>query len=339
VTTEPELLPIAKFLPRVHPDAAHVSRVAFDARFQKWLSRLSGRTDISVVRRLPPDDGMLLDIEAAHGNVHLAVETRDWPALEMALTMEDESASCAVASALLTPWLSMLGQALGAPRVARRTRFAAGRNTDSCAVIATAAARVSMLRITPALREAMHARLAGIASGASRSLAALTLRPRLRLLERSLPATVLAALEPGDIALLEGAASTSIPVTLIIGKGTTMQVEATYDPDTGQAVATGEPAMRTEREGPDDAAALEELQVPVSFEVDTARITLGELAGIRPGYVIELEKPVTAATVRLVCHGQTVGHGQLVAVGEQMGIRIVRMGLAAPGAGAQGSAE
>jgi type III secretion protein Q len=67
--------------------------------------------------------------------------------------------------------------------------------------------------------------------------------------------------------------------------------------------------------------------VPVSFEVDTARVSLAELASMRPGYVIELDQPVSSAPVRLVCHGQTVGHGQLVAIGEQMGVRILSMGL------------
>ena len=32
--------------------------------------------------------------------------------------------------------------------------------------------------------------------------------------------------------------------------------------------------------------------------------------------------------MRLVCHGQTLGVGQLVAIGDQLGVRIVRMGAA-----------
>ena len=75
-------------------------------------------------------------------------------------------------------------------------------------------------------------------------------------------------------------------------------------------------------------ASLQELQLPVAFEMDTARISLAELAGMQPGYVVELDVPVAQATVRLVCHGQVVGHGQLVAVGERLGVRIERMGVA-----------
>jgi type III secretion protein Q len=47
------------------------------------------------------------------------------------------------------------------------------------------------------------------------------------------------------------------------------------------------------------------------------------------GSVIELDVALLDASVRLVCHGQTLGIGQLVAIGDQLGVRIRRMGLAA----------
>src|SRR6185436_3860091 len=128
--------------------------IAFDARFPQWLARLSGRTDLAVMRRLPPDDGVLLDIEAGEGNAHVALDAREWPALEMALAMDDEALSCAVASALLHPWLSMLGQGLGAARVVRRVRLAT-RNPETCAVIVSQGTRVSLLRLTRPLRDGL----------------------------------------------------------------------------------------------------------------------------------------------------------------------------------------
>jgi type III secretion protein Q len=73
------------------------------------------------------------------------------------------------------------------------------------------------------------------------------------------------------------------------------------------------------------APTLDELQLPISFELDTARISLAALAGMRPGYAVELDVPLREATVRLVCHGQTLGQGQLVAIGGQLGVRITRM--------------
>ena len=87
--------------------------------------------------------------------------------------------------------------------------------------------------------------------------------------------------------------------------------------------------MDDDLEGGGDAPGLyvEALELPIAFEIDTARVSLAELAGIRPGYVIELDTALSEATVRMVCHGQTIGQGQLIAVGEQLGVRIIRMGL------------
>jgi type III secretion protein Q len=73
------------------------------------------------------------------------------------------------------------------------------------------------------------------------------------------------------------------------------------------------------------APTLDELQLPIVFELDTARISLAALADMRPGYAVELDVPLREATVRLVCHGQTLGQGQLVAIGDQLGVRITRM--------------
>jgi type III secretion protein Q len=122
---------------------------------------------------------------------------------------------------------------------------------------------------------------------------------------------------------------------LIIGKGHSMQTDVSYDPSSGNATALDVPTLQPEDDRPDEAAPLpvDQLQVPVAFELDTARISLADLASLGPGYVIELDQPLTSAEVRLVCHGQIVGRGQLVAVGEQLGVRIVAMGTAGHAAG------
>ena len=44
-------------------------------------------------------------------------------------------------------------------------------------------------------------------------------------------------------------------------------------------------------------------------------------------HVITLDMPVREALVRLVCHDQVVGIGRLIVIGEQLGVRIERMGL------------
>lgn len=71
-----------------------------------------------------------------------------------------------------------------------------------------------------------------------------------------------------------------------------------------------------------------ELDLPVQFEIDTLALPLSQVAALRRGYVIELGTPVTDARIKLVAHGQTIGHGELVSVGEHLGIRITGMAYA-----------
>ncbi|MGF6971598.1 type III secretion protein Q [Paraburkholderia sp. JPY465] len=67
------------------------------------------------------------------------------------------------------------------------------------------------------------------------------------------------------------------------------------------------------------------LDLPVQFEVDTVALPLSELYALRHGYVLELPTPVAEAQIKLVTHGQTIGYGELVTVGDHLGIRILRM--------------
>ncbi|WP_423760240.1 type III secretion system cytoplasmic ring protein SctQ [Burkholderia sp. NLJ2] len=68
-----------------------------------------------------------------------------------------------------------------------------------------------------------------------------------------------------------------------------------------------------------------ELELPVQFEIDTVSLPIEQLSVLEPGYVIELPTAVRDAQLKLVVHGQTVGYGELVAVGEHLGVRIIRM--------------
>jgi type III secretion protein Q len=77
---------------------------------------------------------------------------------------------------------------------------------------------------------------------------------------------------------------------------------------------------------PDESVdSLGELDIPVRFELETVAVPLADLEAIQPGYVIELTTPLAAATIRLVAFGQTLGHAQLVAVGDKLGARITRL--------------
>ncbi len=70
---------------------------------------------------------------------------------------------------------------------------------------------------------------------------------------------------------------------------------------------------------------LAQLEVPVRLEVDTVMLPLAQLSALNTGYVIELPIPLSQASVRLTIHGQVIGFGELVAVGEHLAVRINKM--------------
>jgi type III secretion protein Q len=115
-----------------------------------------------------------------------------------------------------------------------------------------------------------------------------------------------------------------------------MRVHAQVNIEGRRLSLTKEPIMTDELDPvrPDDLLApdqhsnpidIGELDLPVQFEVDTVALPLSQLYALRPGYVLELPTPVADAQLKLVTHGQTIGYGELVTVGDHLGIRILRM--------------
>jgi type III secretion protein Q len=78
---------------------------------------------------------------------------------------------------------------------------------------------------------------------------------------------------------------------------------------------------------PDGAAPLplerlDALEVSLRFEVGDLTLTLGELKAIRPGHVFDLGQPLNRSAVRILAHGNVLGKGHLVAVGDRLGVRV-----------------
>jgi len=79
--------------------------------------------------------------------------------------------------------------------------------------------------------------------------------------------------------------------------------------------------------GPRDAAELpidrlDALEVTLRFEVGDLELSLGELRNLRPGHVFDLGQPLNRSAVRIVAHGNLLGKGTLVAVGDRLGVRV-----------------
>lgn len=74
---------------------------------------------------------------------------------------------------------------------------------------------------------------------------------------------------------------------------------------------------------PDDMA-LEQLQIPLSFELGRITLTLAELRAIGEGHVIEIGSLVEQR-VSIMANGQRIGEGELVEIGQSLAVRITRI--------------
>jgi type III secretion protein Q len=326
---------IARRLPSLLPSAARAARAGFDRRFQAWLSQVAGLHGAQVYPRRPPTELLSLDIRCAHGSADVALDPAQWPALQMAASLPDADLAREVTDALLAPLVQHLAPLLPGAQV-RSVRRYPSQAVTSCALpcVGHGQGEVSLVRLDSPLATHLEALLRdGVAADLGR-LSALRVPMRIALFERPIRRQRLHGLSAGDVVLC-GAARRRGPhwrATLKFGLGITMQAQADLDIDHSRAHLAARLSLADEDAGRGAAdlsqapAGLEDLQLPVAFEIDSARVSLGELASLGEGSVIELDVALLEASVRLVCHGQTLGVGQLVAIGDQLGVRIVRMG-------------
>jgi type III secretion protein Q len=325
---------LAGLLPGVTPAAAQAARLLHDARLAGLWRAL--------------DDGADLRWEPAAGpgraRRYEATLESDLGGAEIALASDDEALAAVAAANAGTPLQSLaLGvlferplAGLGLPGL-HVTRLAPSTATPDSGA-AWAALRRGDGELCRVAVRALAARAAEALLGAREPLR----RPRSPALRaggviaigaRRLPIAVLRSLAHGDVLLLglPGTASSleGAPATLRIGAGErvlraagcldetsfTLLGEPTMtDHDPGQAPDTGQPA-----------AALDALELPVHFELETVSIALADLEAIEPGYVIELATPASQARLRLVSCGVVIGEADLVTVAGQLGARITHL--------------
>lgn len=58
------------------------------------------------------------------------------------------------------------------------------------------------------------------------------------------------------------------------------------------------------------------------FEVGELSLSLGELESLSPGHVFDLGQSLNRTDVRILAHGNMLGKGHLVAVGDRLGVRV-----------------
>ena len=73
----------------------------------------------------------------------------------------------------------------------------------------------------------------------------------------------------------------------------------------------------------DGDALARRLPVDIAFELGRSELRIGELSALQPGYVFPLAAPVEGMNVTIRANGQAVGQGELVAVGDTLGVRLL----------------
>jgi len=135
---------------------------------------------------------------------------------------------------------------------------------------------------------------------------------------RSAGAAIVAEAEAGGrrlVALAEGSR-----ITIQQTRDHPMNRDTTTNAATPSASSTPSGDLQ-ESAGP-TLDRLDALEVQLRFEVGDLEVTLGELRHLRAGHVFELGQPLNRSSVRILAHGNVLGRGHLVAVGERLGVRV-----------------
>lgn len=66
------------------------------------------------------------------------------------------------------------------------------------------------------------------------------------------------------------------------------------------------------------------LPVTVAFELGRKAMPLSEISALAPGAVVQLAG-MSAETVSILAQGKRIGEGEIVRIGEALGVRIVRI--------------
>ncbi|AKJ32087.1 type III secretion system cytoplasmic ring protein SctQ [Caldimonas brevitalea] len=141
------------------------------------------------------------------------------------------------------------------------------------------------------------------------------------------------SIRPGDIIGIESWASSGAALVVtaelggaggreLVGLAEGSRITLTQSRDRTMNRDTAAPA------GPADDTAnlpidrLDALEVSLRFEVGDLSLSLGELRAIRAGHVFDLGQPLNRSPVRILAHGNVLGKGYLVAVGDRLGVRV-----------------
>jgi type III secretion protein Q len=144
------------------------------------------------------------------------------------------------------------------------------------------------------------------------------------------PLSELSASEIGDVLILGNRTACwgRLHVTLVGAHGDTRlrSWNACYD-GTRLTVIAGvlDSPMELLMSDPKPSGAADNIPVSLDFDLGNLALPLGELAALKPGYVFELPGSLEKLRVVIRANGTRVGLGELVAVGDVLGVQLLTL--------------
>ena len=152
----------------------------------------------------------------------------------------------------------------------------------------------------------------------------------------SLPLADWQGLQPGDVVLIGNG---SLPP--LQARATRLAWPLVAAPDGWRIAAPAQPRSSPlepstmNDESPNDASAdagaddaggeaiARNLPVQLAFDVGRVEVSIGDLAALQPGYVFALPAQLQGANVTIRANGRIAGRGEVVAVGDTLGVRLL----------------
>jgi type III secretion protein Q len=344
-----------------HPSAARsltarearLARVLSDDRLHALLVVSFGTEAWSVSPPAPFEAATpgVLELQIADQTTVFAMDLSNWPALASAALDPDANPADAelrraIASVLLEPLFQILAS-LGFEGI-RSSAVHRGRPEPDAALptvsfrLAERDIRLGIVHAADGWLDLLEQLVADQCVPFPACISRLPVPGRIEIGSRALNVAALQSLRPGDIVMravqhpanaIFDAAPTPICAPIAWGSHGMRQLRCTAHIDSTTLTLTGAVRMSlatsndslSPAEPQETLVSVGELDLPVKIEIDTVSMPVAQLSALRAGYVLELPTLVRDAQVRLTSYGQTLAHGELVAVGEHVGVRILRM--------------
>lgn len=334
------------------PALATLSHTLFDAQVQGHIQAEGLRLYALPVETRHWRKPVKLRLGMLPGEIDVVFDVADYPSLSIIATSHNAAMRAALANLLLSPLLKSLGGFLHMPvdvlamdmvtapsakeglHLYVQHRVENERTRQAAIIVAD----VQFRQASP------FAGLTGDITHLPDYMARLSVPGRVRIGQRYCSPSVLRSLRPGDV-LMNGlfiepdlpitpGQLVLSPVTLQWGMPHCQQLQATGRLEGHRFTIEEIDIMHTEDNAAFSATgdhgaeqvAVEHIELPINLEIDTIALSVSRLSTLGRGQVIELPVSVDDTQVRLVSYGQTLGLGQLVVVGDRLGVQIISMG-------------